>query len=383
MKTFLHHLKYELLTCLRTKELIFWLILFPVLLGAFFKVAFGDLYEKETEISAIPVAIVEQAENTAFRKVAEQMSEGEDALLSAAYVSEETALQQLEAKEVKAVIYVDTKLSMKVNMAAIDSYDVEQTIVERFLEQYRMNETIIVDTAVNHPEKLEQVTDTLSKKISINENIPLTKGNTDVTLQFFNNLIAMVALLGSTTGLHIAMNRQGNLSAIGARRCCTPSNGLSSLLAGLCGSYVTQAIFVCFSISYLAFVLKVDFGSGLPMMYFAGIIGGITAVSMGFFVGSIGRISEGAKDALTTSVSLACCFFSGLMASNMKATVQRVAPWFNEINPAALISDSFYCLQIYDDYRRFTEKLVVMLLMTAVFAAGGFLLTRRQKYASL
>ena len=51
--------------------------------------------------------------------------------------------------------------------------------------------------------------------------------------------------------------------------------------------------------------------------------------------------------------------------------------------PAAVISDAFYCLNIYDDYERFTVKIVTMLIMTVVFCFGGFLLTRRRRYASL
>ena len=38
---FLHNLLYEIKSSLRVRDLIFWLILFPIILGTFFKIAFG------------------------------------------------------------------------------------------------------------------------------------------------------------------------------------------------------------------------------------------------------------------------------------------------------------------------------------------------------
>ena len=77
------------------------------------------------------------------------------------------------------------------------------------------------------------------------------------------------------------------------------------------------------------------------------------------------------------------CFFSGLMVSGMKAVVEMKAPWFNRINPASVISDTFYCLNVYNDYKVYTEKIITMIIMTVIFTTIGFLLTRRKKYASL
>ncbi len=67
----------------------------------------------------------------------------------------------------------------------------------------------------------------------------------------------------------------------------------------------------------------------------------------------------------------------------MKTIMAQKLPWFNKVNPAAVISDSFYCLNMYSDYERFTEKIITMLVMSAVLALLGFFMTRRKKYASL
>ena len=72
---FLHILLYEIKSSLRVKDLIFWLILFPIILGTLFKIAFSDLYEKQISTDPIPTAIVVTAENEAFRSVVDSISD--------------------------------------------------------------------------------------------------------------------------------------------------------------------------------------------------------------------------------------------------------------------------------------------------------------------
>lgn len=383
---FLHNLKYEFLQNIRAKSLILWLILFPIILGTFFKIAFSGIYESTTVFSAVPIAVVEDGDNTVFREVMATLSEGDDALFETEYTDEDAAMEMLEAKKISGILYVaGEKLSITVTPAegGPSAESIRQTIIKSFGEQYNAHCNIIADTVANSPEKISDVVSALSEDIKCNENIPLTNGNHDNMLSYYYNLIAMVALLGSDLGLNIAVSSQGNLSAIGARKCCSPTKKLVTIISSMVGCFTVQTVCIIIAVSFLAFVLKVDFGSKLHMVYLAGSIGGMLGVSFGFAIGSIGRLGVNAKSAIATAFSLICCFFSGLMAGNMKAIVSTYAPWFNEINPAAVISDSLYCLNFYDDYERFTQKIVTMLIMTVVFTIIGFFLTRRRKYASL
>ena len=71
------------------------------------------------------------------------------------------------------------------------------------------------------------------------------------------------------------------------------------------------------------------------------------------------------------------------MVGDLKGTIAQKAPWFNNINPAAVVSDSFYCLNIDEDYTRFITKLITMAVITVVFIMLGFIISRRKKYASV
>lgn len=379
---FWHEFKYDFLTCLRTKEVLFWLILFPLFLGTIFKICFSNI--NISEFTAIETAIVEVKENPAFDMVLEEICKGDEPLLSAVHTDKEQALKLLEENEVAAIIYVDEELSLSVSGTLTgQQIDIKKTIIKTFTEQFNLTQELIIDTAANNPGKLGDVIAALSEEVSAVEKVSLTDGNMDNMLAYFHNLIAMVGLLGSNIGIYIAIDIQANLSPKGARRNCSPTKKSVSMAASLASRFLEQAICVAITITYLLFVLKVDLGGNIPLIYAAGIMGGMVGVAFGFFVGSFGRMSESAKASISTAASLISCFFSGLMIANMKGVMDMVAPWFNEINPAAIISDTFYCLTIYDDYERFTQKIISMAVLILIFSVGGFLLTRRRRYASL
>ena len=187
----------------------------------------------------------------------EQISDSDDALFKVTYTDIDKAEEMLKSEDIKGIIKA-SDLSLE-----FGSTGIQQTIVKAFIQQYKTQEKIITDTAKNAPQKLDKVIASISEKISPNEDIPL-HGNPDITIQFFYNLLAMTALFGSMSGLFVAQENQGDLSALGARRCCSPVNKLTSITATLLAFHVVEMICMVISVTFLRFVLKVDFGSKLP-----------------------------------------------------------------------------------------------------------------------
>ena len=375
---FLHILKYEIKSSLRVKDLIFWLMLFPIILGTLFKIAFGDLYEKEVTTDAIPTAIVVTAENEVFRSVVESVSDSDEPLMKPEYLPEEVALKKLKSGDVKGIIYAGDKISLTVS-----GEGAEQSVLKLFVEEYTIREKIITDTVKNDPSKVQAVIAALSEKLVTSEEKPLTKGNTDFYIQYFQNLIAMVAVYGSVTGLHVSMSQQANLSELGARKSCSAAPKSVSILASLTGTWIVQSICMIITVSFITFVLGVDYGDTLPLVYAAAVAGGILGVSFGFFVGSIGKMRQGMKVGICMTLSMVMCFLSGLMLGNMKMIMIEKAPWFNNINPAALVADSISSLNLYSSYDVYITKLVTMLVISVIFYVLGLLMIRRRKHASL
>ena len=376
---FLHILKYELKNGLRNKDLIIWLILFPIVLGSFFKIAFGSIYEKTEKFSSIPVAVVEENGNKAFRQVLENIESADEPFLKAAFADREKAEKMLDDGEVEGIFFSGEKLSLTVKEKGM-----QETMLKSFLEQYSVREKIAMDAVNTTPEKAQEVISALtSETVSSCREIPVTQGNPDVYAQYFYNLIAMVAMFGCITGMHITIQNQADLSPLGARNNCSPAPKSINILACLTGSFILETICMLICVTFLAFVLKIDFGDRLWLVYPSAVLGGITGVSFGFFVGSLARIGEKAKGALLISISMLLCFCSGLMVGNMKAFIAARIPWFNNINPAAVISDCFYCLNLYEDYDRFISKMVTMAVISVLFIVLGFVTSRRKKYASI
>lgn len=376
---FMHILKYELKSGIRSKDLIIWLILFPILLGTVFKIGFGSIYEKTLKFSTIPVAVVEESENAAFRQVVESMQSADEPFINARFVDREKAEKLLDDGDIEGIIFSGSKLRLTVKEKGL-----RETMLKSFVEQYTIREKIAIDAINTAPEKAQEVISVLSSEtVSSCRDIPVTQGNPDVYVQYFYNLIAMVAMFGCMTGMAITVRRQADLSPLGARNSCSPVHKSISILASFTGSCVLQTVCMLICVTFIAFVLKIDFGDRLWLVYPTAILGGILGVSFGFLVGSLARVSEKAKTAVLMTTTMLLCFFSGLMMGNMKAVVAEKMPWFNEINPVAVISDSFYCLNIYEDYERYTRKMITMVVITAIFMVLGFISSRRKKYASL
>lgn len=406
MHMFLHNLKYELITSLRVKDLIIWMMIFPVILGTFFKIAFGNIYENDTLFNTIPTAVVENEKNDIFHSIVEDIEKSETPLLKVSYMSDEEAMKALENDEVKGIIYVetnekkeeseesfsffgkvmdamgvpsmDTKLSLK-----IKSNGMEQTILKKFTENYMAQESIVRDAVENNPTNISAVTDVLTQDMKIKDERPMTDGDTDPFTSYMYNLIAMVAMFGCITGLHVATANQANLSDLGARRNCSPTPKSINVAASLIGSYIAHGVCIAIAVTYEVLVLGVDFGFRLPLVYLGGVVGGMMGVSLGFFVGSISTWSQSTKVGVLMSVSMLLCFLSGLMMGDMKAIIEQNFPIFNDLNPAAIVSDSLYYLNVDADLGRFFIKLLSMGAFAVVFAIGGFFMTRRRRYASL
>lgn len=375
---FFHIFKYELLCTVRNVQAMFWMLAFPIILGTFFYIAFGNLYENEEIFDSIPVAVVQTGENKGFETAMEQVSEGDDALFKAQYTDEEKALDLLENGKVSGVIYAGDELSLSVKGDGM-----EPTIIKFFLDQYKINEKIITESVMKDPAKAEAVIEAMTQEIDCNTEMSISDGNQDPYVQYFYNLIAMSCLFGTMAGLSIVVRCQGNITDIGARKCVSPVHKLKTITASLLA--VTAVTYFCNAVAliYLLYILKVNFGASALPLFGITLVGALTGVSFGFFVGSIGKAGEGPKTGFLISVSMFLCFCSGLMVGNMRAIIEGFAPWFNKINPAALIADSFYALNIYDTYDRLIVNIVTLLAITTAFTFGGFLLTRRQKYASL
>ncbi len=376
---FLHNFKYELKMVLRQREFIMWLMLFPIALGTLFKVAFGSIYSNNDMFKSIPVAVVKTSDNQVLDEIFKGLGEGEDGTLLITYADEEEAEKLLFDGKVSGIILAGDNATLQVAGKGI-----KQSILDEIVSRCNIYQNVITEAmAAGDMSKVQAVITELSKEVDACRDVSPAADNPDVYVQYFYNLIAMVAICGSLTGLHVATSSQANQSELGARKNCSPTPKFKHLSAAMLGSCVAQGVSMVLCVTFLRFVLQINFGGNLFLLYAAAVLSGCLGVAFGFFGGSIGRAKYEIKSAILLSFSLVLCFFSGLMMGNIKGILAEKAPWVNRINPVAIISDSFYCLNMYSDYRRFLTKVVAMVIYIALFVVLGVLFSRRKKYASL
>ena len=81
--------------------------------------------------------------------------------------------------------------------------------------------------------------------------------------------------------------------------------------------------------------------------------------------------------------SLFFSFLAGMMVGNMKDIIERSCPVVNRLNPAAVLSDAFYCMAVYDSPERFLRNIITMVIMAVLFVTIAFLGIRRERYDSI
>ena len=193
----------------------------------------------------------------------------------------------------------------------------------------------------------------------------------------------MSCLYGCFIGFGSAISLQANITALAARRCVTPTHKLKLVLSEQIASFLLGYVDVVILLLYLRYVLKLDFQGQMSRMLLISFLGSLIGVSLGIFVGSMGRMKEGIKIGIILGISMICSFLSGLMNGTMKDIVEKHAPFINRINPAALISDAFYCINVYDDMARYYRNLITLVIMSILLITASFLLIRRERYDSI
>ena len=374
-----HIFKYQILSSLRNKQDMFWRFIFPtVILATLFQIAFGSLYETTEKMQAIKVAVVYEQKNPFFDQVLDSVDEGDEPLFEVVTNDEEEAKKLLLDKDIVSIIYCAEEPHM-----TVASEGTRQSIVKFFLDQYNLNQKLIVDAANNSPKQLPLMIEKMQNETQAVRTRSIGGGNKDVYIQYFYNLIAMQALFSFISGLNVICRGQANLSEIGKRNNVSPAKKWVSALAGLASELALSFAGGVVTVFYLVFVLKKDMGVSIPVMLLITLLSSMTGISLGFFFGGIGSASKEKKMGMLTAIVMALCFLSGLMVGNMRAVVEEKAPWFNRINPAALITDCFYAANTYGIGSRFYTDILTLAAMTVVMTVGGMIFTRRQRYASL
>lgn len=373
----LHLMKYNIIVKVKCMNVIFWPLVFPLILATFFYFAFGTM--EEADFETVPVAVVkEENADTIFLEFLETMEEDESHLIEVQKMTRQGALDALELKKVEGIYFVGETLSL-----TVAGNGIPESILQSLLESYENGRQTMELVAEQHTQKLREAAEKMEDYEELVEQVSLGGRTTNGNVQFFYALIGMACLYGAFIGLDAAINIQANLSPLAARRCVTPTHKLKMILAEMLSCFLLHYFNVLILLAYLRYVLKQELEGQILEMLLITLIGSMIGVSMGIFIGSIGKMGEGIKVGILLGISMTGSFLAGLMNADMKYVVDQHAPLVNRLNPAAVITDAFYCINVYDDPVRFSRSLVTLVVMCMGLTLASFLLIRRERYDSI
>ena len=378
---FLHSFKYALKSMLRNKAVIIWTLIFPLALGCIMYVAFGNIYNTDNVFHTLDVAVVRDKENEAFEELLDALSEsedGEEALLNVTYTDRETAEDDTISGDYVAVIYEDDEITLGVTKS-----DIPQEIVRSIVEQYNKSVMLIEDAAAKNPMIIQDLIDELSdssKEYASNETT--TDGSTDMYTNYFYAIIAMSCLFGCYAACEFSEKMSLSASELGKRRgvarCSKGLQAISTFFA----MWIVQVAIEIFSIFFFK---AIGINMGDKILFMIPIVAAGTAVgnALGTLIGSIPRMSQGPKTGTCTSISMGLCVMADLCANGVKDAIEHSAPIINRFNPAALISDAFYSLNVFDTYDRYLRSIILLAVIAAICLMFSYIILRRDKGASI
>lgn len=379
----LHLFRYRFLQTIRNFPIMFWALVFPIILGTFFYISFGNAGLESTGESSwdeIKVSVVkEDVSSENARAFEEFLAQIDGETLDIQDIStEEKALKALDEEKISGIFYVKETPSLTVAKNGLN-----ESILTSVLESFNQNSAMFQKIATTHPEKLPDAMEAMGDYRSSTLEVSLGGKDLNPSVQYFFALVAYACLSGAFLGVQSSTDGQANISALGARRSITPTHKLTLVMIDMAVLFIIHFFNILILCLYITQVLKISLGNDIGSLLLVDFMGSMIGVCLGVAIGCLARMSFGLKMGVCVLFTLFPGFLAGLMFGNMKNIIELHCPIINRINPAAVLSDAFYCMGIYNDMERFTRCLLILAVMSVLLLTVAFLGIRRERYDSI
>lgn len=308
--------------------------------------------------------------------------EGGDQLFCTYTAGREKAVEMLKEDKVKAVVSI-TQDGPKLEFAGSG---LDQTVAKSFFDQYLQSESMMLELMQENGGSQGDwngLFGQINSQGTYLQETTLGKAALSNITYYFYALIAMACLYGVFLGTANSLRLQADMSMLAARRSVSASRKLTAVSADFLASVLFHWCCLAVLLLYLTLVLDIDLGDEYGRIALTCMAGSMIGISFGQFLGAISGLKEKTKEGIAIGVTLLLCFLGDLMANGIKHSIELTCPIINRLNPAVLIADSFYCLNIYDNYEKFTIQIVTMGVIAGVLLTASVLLLRRKKYACI
>lgn len=387
---FWHNFKYSLKALLKNRGLLFWTFAFPIILGFFFNLAFSNIESSEM-LDIINIAVIENDSldsSPYFKNALDMLSEegSENQLFDVEYTDLKRAKELLEEDDIKGYIYLEDEPKIVVKSSGIDETIIKTAVDE--INEYDVVAENLSKRAISEGTPVEEVYTIVEKGLkSLSEMkvdiVDKSNSHMSYTMIEYYTLIAMSCLYGGTISMVVILNILANISSRGKRVSVSKAKKSTLILSGLLASYLVQLAGLALLYLFTILVIKVDFGSDLSGVILLSLIGSFAGLALGVAVGALVKGTENAKTGILISLTMAGCFFSGMMGITMKYIIDSNVPFINMINPANMITDGFYALYYYGTGEKFYTDIISLIVFAVLLILLSIRSLRREKYDSI
>lgn len=377
----MQHFWYCIKRTLRSKMGMFWILVFPILLGTAFYFVFDNLDEEE-QFSEVGVGIIIEEENDTFVSMLKEVKMDED--LNMFEVTEYETKQEAEDALSEETIMGYIVLDGEEYSLVVKQMDYYSSLIKSFLDQYKQNYALIEQVAKEHPEQVGVLVEELfaGEGVGLTE-IPLKGQDKSPYTQYFYALLAMACLMGSMSGLSMGVDLQADLSNVGIRRNVAPMKKMKQVAIEFLATFTLFCVIMSIVMCFLVYVLNQDFGDNIGLILLGTWAGSFAGIAIGIAIAVFCKGSQEKKEGLCTAFFMGSSFFSGLFMHTMPSIIEQNCPIINRINPASLIANGFKSLAVFGDYEQYAVNLITLFIIGALLIVISAMKLRRTKYASL
>lgn len=365
---------------LSDKISIFWVLLFPIILGTFFMFAFEGLKNKDnfTSIKVAFVGDVDKSESSLYSIMEDlpyesEQSEVTNMFLLSEVATKEEAEQQLNDKEIKGYIYNDELYIYKNGM----SETVIKTVMEIYYKAFDQATALVENTALTYPEAFARV----FKGNNLFEEIG--EKTSSLLESYYYSVLGMAIMLASSFSLVGTAFILPNQTEIGKRIAISPQSKIKKLLLILFVNFVIMMSIFILILLYFKFVVGIPFHYPVRVIIIT-FLGALFALALGFSENILmSKLSFNTKVGINTTIGVFGGFLSGMMFQPMKYFTEKYIPFLKYINPVNLITDGLLSIEQYDHHIRYYINLGCLALFTIILITLSALKFRREKYESL
>lgn len=380
---FAHIFKNQLKIILRNKEVLFWVLSFPIILGFLFNLAFSNLNNafvfKEINIAVVNDSQFQQ-NNSLVDSIKMLSVDGKSKIFNTQYVDN---IQQANALLAKNNIDGFIKSESDEIKIHITKSGINQTIIKSVIDQtLSANNSIAKAVTVNPNVSMLDLTASFNNLGDYFDD--KTNKFTDRTVLYFYTLIGMTCLYAGTFGIMAVNQNEANLSRLGMRLGASPAKKITTLLASLSAGFVVSFMGLIILYLFLSYILRINFGENWWTILITMIFGSMAGILLGTVVGVSNRFNENIKNGIMTGSTMFLSFLAGMMGStSIKHLIDVKAPFLAYINPVNLISDSLFSTYYFGVSGRYWLNLFYLSLIIIVSVIMSWLFLRKKKYASL